>query len=137
MDIVWESVLDQMARVSRCTVLLKNIWSSRRNNFHSWLHYTRQNIHIHFSDRFLILKKMWWHDITLTGHNTSTWTLTGHFVLAIMGTSSGSWTSLRSFLRLILASTVKSSAKAFDNCGSSIIFSACRRRGHFEFMTVY
>jgi len=33
---------------------------------------------------------------------------------------------------------VSSSAKAFDNCGSSIIFSAwCRRRGHFEFMTVY
>jgi len=31
-----------------------------------------------------------------------------------------------------------SSAKAFDNCGSSIIFSAwCRHRGYFEFMTVY
>jgi len=69
-----------MARVSRYIVLLKNIWPSRRNSFHPRLHYTRQNVHVHFfSDRFFIFKEMRWHDITFTGHNTQhvnigTWT---------------------------------------------------------------
>jgi len=58
-------------------------------SFHLRLHFTRQNVHVHFfSDCFLIFKK--WHHPHWT---PSTWTLTGHFVLAITGTSSGLWAS--------------------------------------------
>ena len=66
---VWEPILNQMIRMSRCIVLLKNIWPSGCHSFDPRLHYIYQNVQIHFfCDSFPFFKEMWWHDITLTGY---------------------------------------------------------------------
>jgi len=42
-DVVWEPILNQMTRMSQCTILLKNIWPFGHHNFHPQLHYIYQN----------------------------------------------------------------------------------------------
>lgn len=55
-----------MPHVSRCAVLLKDIWPSRDHSHHLRFHYSLPNLHVNlFGDSLPFLEEMWRYDISL------------------------------------------------------------------------